>query len=74
MSNLVAVVRLDNPECPVGPATVLEVTSEPVSEVLKRYADRDGARKLGIRFWQGSASDKAGDRVKLRDPNSLAVS
>lgn len=53
------VVRLDEGKDFGG--TIIELTEDPASEVLKRYPDR-----TRIRFWLAKGALKVGDRIKPR--------
>lgn len=59
------VVKLDDAKQGGGPGTVIEVTSDNITEVMRRYEDRDGGRSDRIRFWKGYRGAKVGDRVSL---------
>lgn len=52
----ILVVMLDNPRFGGGPGTVVEVTCDPVAQILARYTDRDGARPAGLRLWRAHPS------------------
>jgi hypothetical protein len=60
---MIAVVKLDDSRYGAGPGTVLEVTSDPILEVCKRYMDRDGAIREDLRFWRASENTVRGERV-----------
>lgn len=62
---LLVVVRLDDAAHGAGPGTVIEVSGDPIGDVLKRHTDRDGARSERLRFWTGYEGVKVGDRVSL---------
>lgn len=61
-----AVMRLDDPRFGAGPATVLEISAEPIREIQARYVfDRDGCAPAWLRFWQAWPGAKIGDRASL---------
>lgn len=63
---MLCVVRLDEPTMPAGPGLVLELTDDPIRELLIRYRDRDGGMDERLRFWLHAPGVTVGDRVQLR--------
>lgn len=63
----IAVVLLDDARFAAGPATVLELTTDPIADVVARYTDRDGARDPRVRFWRAPVGAVTSMRVHLRD-------
>ncbi len=62
---MIAIVVLDDPTFGSGPGTVLEVSDEPIREILSRYTRHDGARNERLRFWIApEGCCKEGDRVE----------
>lgn len=59
-----AVVMLDDARFGAGSGTVVDVTDEPISDVLKRHTDRDGARSERLRIWRAGPDCRPGDRVQ----------
>jgi hypothetical protein len=60
----IAVVKLDDARFGSGPATVIEVSDEPIRQIIARYTDRDGARDRRLRFWEAHESTRVGQRVE----------
>lgn len=61
---MIVVVLLDDRRFGSGPATVVEVSDDPLDEILARHTDRDGARDDRLRFWSATTTLREGDRVE----------
>jgi len=72
MSAPLIVIMLDDARFGAGPGAVVEGTTDPISAVVARYTDRDGARSEKLRFWLAPPDVKVGDRVALGVPPRTA--